>query len=69
MQKPKERVLIVGSGFGGTKAALELAGDPRFAVTLLTNDLNLRYYPAVYHTRDRRQAGQFQPAFDRYFCS
>ena len=50
MQKPKERVLIVGSGFGGTKAALELAGDPRFAVTLLTNDLNLRYYPAFYHT-------------------
>jgi len=53
MQKPKERVLIVGSGFGGTKAALELAGDPRFAVTLLTNDLNLRYYPAFYPHRYR----------------
>ena len=50
MKRPKERVLIVGSGFGGTKAALELAGDPRFAVTLLTNDSNLRYYPAFYHT-------------------
>jgi len=47
---PKERVLIVGGGFGGTKTALELADDPRFAVTLLSNDLSLRYYPSFYHT-------------------
>ncbi len=50
IQKPKERVLIVGAGFGGTKAALELAGDKRFDITLLSEDLNLRYYPTLYHT-------------------
>ncbi|MGC1176664.1 MAG: FAD-dependent oxidoreductase, partial [Candidatus Saccharimonadales bacterium] len=46
----KERVLIVGGGFGGVKAALELADDPRFSVTLLSDDSDLRYYPTLYHT-------------------
>jgi NADH dehydrogenase len=46
----KERVLIVGGGFGGVKAALELADDPQFAVTLLSDDSELRYYPTLYHT-------------------
>lgn len=50
IQKSKVRVLIVGAGFGGTKAALELAGDKRFAVTLLSEELDLRYYPSLYHT-------------------
>lgn len=46
----KQRVLIVGGGFGGVKAALELAGDERFEVTLLSDDSDLRYYPTLYHT-------------------
>jgi NADH dehydrogenase len=46
----QERVLIVGGGFGGVKAALELADDPRFDVTLLSSDTDLRYYPTLYHT-------------------
>lgn len=46
----KEKVLVLGGGFGGVKAALELADDPRFDVTLLSDDLNLRYYPTLYHT-------------------
>ena len=50
IHKQKERVLVVGSGFGGTKVALELADDSRFAVTLLSDDMNLRYYPTFYHT-------------------
>jgi NADH dehydrogenase len=45
-----ERVLVVGGGFAGVKAALELAGDPRFSVTLLSEDSDLRYYPTLYHT-------------------
>jgi len=40
----------VGGGFGGVKAALELGGDSRFDVTLLSDDTNLRYYPTLYHT-------------------
>jgi NADH dehydrogenase len=50
MNEKKERVLIVGGGFGGVKAALELAADPHFAVTLLSDDTELRYYPTLYHT-------------------
>ncbi|HEX7368056.1 MAG TPA: FAD-dependent oxidoreductase [Candidatus Saccharimonadales bacterium] len=46
----KEKVLIVGGGFGGVKAALELASDDRFAVTLLSNHPNFRYYPTLYHS-------------------
>lgn len=46
----KEKVLIVGGGFGGVKTALELAGNPRFKVTILSLDDELRYYPTLYHT-------------------
>lgn len=46
----KERVLIVGGGFSGVKAALELVDDPHFAVTLLSDSTELRYYPTLYHT-------------------
>ncbi len=46
----KERVLVVGGGFGGTKAALELADDPHFSVSLLSPHTELRYYPTLYHT-------------------
>lgn len=46
----KERVLIVGGGFGGVKAALELADDDRFKVTLLSDQPFLRYYPTLYRT-------------------
>src|SRR5579884_2778687 len=46
----KEKVLIVGGGFGGARAALELADDERFSVTLLSDDSDFRYYPTLYHT-------------------
>jgi NADH dehydrogenase len=46
----KEKVLIVGGGFGGVKAALELCEDHHFEVTLLSEDDSLRYYPTLYHT-------------------
>lgn len=45
-----EHVLIVGGGFGGVKAALELADDPHFTVSLLSDSDSLRYYPTLYHT-------------------
>jgi NADH dehydrogenase len=44
----KERVLIVGGGFGGVKAALELCNDNRFQVTLLSDISHFRYYPTLY---------------------
>ncbi len=45
-----ENVLIVGGGFGGVKTALGLANNPHFAVTLLSDSAELRYYPTLYHT-------------------
>jgi NADH dehydrogenase len=46
----KQRVLVVGGGFGGVKAALELCDDEHYKVTLLSEDNELRYYPTLYHT-------------------
>ena len=46
----KEKVLIVGGGFGGVKAALELADADNFAVTLLSDQTDFRYYPTLFHT-------------------
>lgn len=45
-----EKVLIVGGGFGGVKAAVELAKNGHFNVTLLTNNDHFRYYPSLYRT-------------------
>lgn len=46
----KEKVLIVGGGFAGVKAALELSDDSRFEVTLLSEGRDFRYYPTLYTT-------------------
>lgn len=46
----KEKILIVGGGFGGVKAALELTEDPKFEVTLLSDAPEFRYYPTLYNT-------------------
>jgi NADH dehydrogenase len=46
----KNKVLIVGGGFGGVKAAIDLSKDVRFDITLLTDNLNFRYNPTLYHT-------------------
>lgn len=46
----QKKVLILGGGFGGIKVALELASHPSFAVTLLSDQENFRYYPMLYRT-------------------
>lgn len=46
----KNHVLIVGGGFGGTKAALELAKNENCQVVLLSDHAHFRYYPGLYHT-------------------
>lgn len=48
MQESKTKILIVGGGFAGTKAALELANNPHCEVTLVSNHDQFRYYPALY---------------------
>lgn len=44
----RKKVLIVGGGFGGVKAALILSGDNRFDVTLMTKSQDLVFYPTLY---------------------
>ena len=46
----KQHILVLGGGFGGVKAALELCDDHHFKVTLVSDDCELRYYPTLYHT-------------------
>lgn len=46
--KQKERVIIVGGGFAGTKAALELAKCEDCDVTLISDHSHFRYYPTLY---------------------
>jgi len=41
-------ITIVGGGFGGIKAALELSKDRRNHVTLITDKPDFQYYPALY---------------------
>jgi len=61
----KHRVVIVGGGFGGVKAALELAGDDRFTITLITTSPDFTYYPSLYHTAlGGRRAGSIIPLSD-----
>ena len=46
----KHRVLIVGGGFGGIKAALVLSEDKRFHITLVSDHTDMWVYGALYHT-------------------
>ena len=48
MEAGKKKVLVVGGGFGGIKTALELARQPHFDVSLLSETSNFRYYPTLY---------------------
>lgn len=42
-------ITIVGGGFGGVKAALELAKDKQNQITLITDKPDFQYYPALFN--------------------
>jgi NADH dehydrogenase len=63
----KQRVLIVGGGFGGVKAALELCEDDRFEVTLLSNATDFRYYPTLYMAATGRKRANSSIPLTRIF--
>lgn len=47
----KQRVVVVGGGFGGVKTALELSKHPdKFEVTLVSERPDFWYFPTLYHT-------------------
>jgi len=41
-------IIIVGGGFGGVKAALELAKQPAHHIRLISDKPDFQYYPAMY---------------------
>lgn len=45
-----KKIVIVGGGFGGVKAALELSRTKEFHVTLISDKPYFRYNPTLYHT-------------------
>lgn len=44
------QITIVGGGFGGVKATLELAKDSRKQITLISDQTTFQYYPTLYST-------------------
>ena len=50
-KQQKQRILVVGGGFGGVKAALELSQHPdMFEITLVSERPDFWYFPTFYHT-------------------
>lgn len=50
----QQKIVIVGGGFGGVRAALNLTGDDRFDVTLVSNRPHFEYHPGLYRTATGR---------------
>jgi NADH dehydrogenase len=46
----KQKILIVGGGFGGVKTALELSKHDAFDITITSSSPNFTYFPTFYHT-------------------
>src|SRR5665213_4069454 len=45
----KQKIIIIGGGFGGIKTALELEKNKSFQVVLISDRDEFRYYPTLYH--------------------
>jgi len=50
IKKQTKKVVIVGGGFGGAKAALELANKPGIEAELISNSTHFEYHGALYRT-------------------
>lgn len=46
----KQKVLILGGGFGGIKTALELGSSSSYEISLISDQPDFRYYPTLYKT-------------------
>ena len=50
----KQHIVIVGGGFAGVKAALDLGNNPHFEVTLITPHSRFEYHGAMYRSATGR---------------
>lgn len=48
--RKKQQIVVVGGGFGGIKAALEISRNKEFEVILISDKPDFRYNPTLYHT-------------------
>lgn len=62
------KIIIVGGGFGGIKAALELANSRGFDVTLISDRDHFTYYPALYAVATGGSQRQSFVALDSIFA-
>jgi NADH dehydrogenase len=63
----RKKVLIVGGGFGGVKAAIELSENPRLDVTLISDRPTFRFYPALYRTATGGVSSEASIPLERIF--
>ncbi|TAH31641.1 hypothetical protein EYC59_06395 [Candidatus Saccharibacteria bacterium] len=66
-QKPKQNIVIVGGGFGGVKAALELSRDERFQITVVSDRPDFWYFPTMYRTATGGDRDQSSIPLSRLF--
>lgn len=50
MNSSSPKILVIGGGFGGIRAAVKLSKHPGFDVTLISNLTTFAYYPHFYHS-------------------
>jgi len=65
----KQKIVVVGGGFGGVKAALELSEDDRFDITLVSDRECFEYHPTLYHTATGGLTAQSQIPLKTIFAN
>ena len=65
----KQKVLVVGGGFGGIKTALELSTDKKINVTLVSDRGTFRYYPTLYHAATGGKLAESSIALEEIFST
>jgi NADH dehydrogenase len=64
----KQKILVVGAGFGGIKTALDLSNDKRFDVTIISDKDTFRYYPTLYHAATGGKLAESSIELDEIFA-